>query len=251
MVNQPTIDIIIPNFNKAKYLNECLNSIISQTYRNWKIFLIDDNSQDNSKIILKKFEGNNNIKIFYLDENKGPSFCRNIGLEKSSSELIAFMDSDDIWPENKLEKQINEMLKNNLNFTYTDFYYFFENNPEKKRRAELPASYDYKKFLKHSSMSTSSIILKRKILKNNLFKNVKHEDYLFKCDLLRSGELAHNVKNTYVFYRIEDNGRSSNKLRNFRNLWNINKDENNLNFFNNLLSVISISYNSLKKYGWK
>ena len=100
-------------------------------------------------------------------------------------------------------------------------------------------------------MSTSSIILKRKILKNILFKNVKHEDYLFKCDLLRSGELAHNVKDTYVFYRIEDNGRSSNKLRNIRNLWNINKDENNLNFFNNLLSVISISYNSLKKYGWK
>ena len=111
MVNQPTIDIIIPNFNKAKYLNQCLNSIISQTYKNWKIFLIDDNSKDNSKNILKQFEGNKNIEIFYLDENKGPSFCRNIGLEKSSSELIAFMDSDDIWPENKLEKQINEAYK--------------------------------------------------------------------------------------------------------------------------------------------
>ena len=74
MVNQPTIDIIIPNFNKAKYLNQCLNSIISQTYKNWKIFLIDDNSKDNSKNILKQFEGNKNIEIFYLDENKGPSF---------------------------------------------------------------------------------------------------------------------------------------------------------------------------------
>ncbi len=251
MVNQPTIDIIIPNFNKAKYLNQCLNSIISQTYKNWKIFLIDDNSKDNSKNILKQFEGNKNIEIFYLDENKGPSFCRNIGLEKSSSELIAFMDSDDIWPENKLEKQINEMLKNNYNFTYTDFYFFFENNQSKKKRAELPDLFDYKHFLKHSSMSTSSIILKRKILKDILFKNVKHEDYLFKCDLLRNGELAHNVKDTYVFYRIEENNRSSNKLRNFHNLWKINKEENNLNFFSNLLSVISISYHSLKKYGWK
>ena len=137
MVNQPTIDIIIPNFNKAKYLNQCLNSIISQTYKNWKIFLIDDNSKDNSKNILKQFEGNKNIEIFYLDENKGPSFCRNIGLEKSSSELIAFMDSDDIWPENKLEKQINEMLKNNYNFTYTDFYFFFENNQSKKKKNRI------------------------------------------------------------------------------------------------------------------
>ena len=72
MVNQPTIDIIIPNFNKAKYLNQCLNSIISQTYKNWKIFLIDDNSKDNSKNILKQFAGNKNNEIFYLDENKGP-----------------------------------------------------------------------------------------------------------------------------------------------------------------------------------
>ena len=251
MVNQPTIDIIIPNFNKAKYLNQCLNSITSQTYKNWKIFLIDDNSQDSSKKILKKFEEKNNIEIFYLNENKGPSFCRNLGLEKSNSELIAFMDSDDIWPEDKLEKQINGMLKNNFNFTYTDFYFFFYNDEAKKKRAVLPNSYNYKNFLKHSSMSTSSIILKRKILKNILFKNVKHEDYLFKCDLLRNGELAHNIRGTYVFYRLDENSRSSNKLRNIHNLWKINKEENNLHFFKNLASLISISFNSLKKYGWK
>ena len=73
MVNQPTIDIIIPNFNKAKYLDECLNSIINQTYKKWKIYLIDDNSNDNSSQILKKYEKFDNIKIFNLKENKGPS----------------------------------------------------------------------------------------------------------------------------------------------------------------------------------
>ena len=100
-------------------------------------------------------------------------------------------------------------------------------------------------------MSTSSIILKREILKNILFKNVKHEDYLFKCDLLRNGELAQNIRDTYVFYRLDENSRSSNKLRNIHNLWKINKEENNLHFFKNLASLISISFNSLKKYGWK
>ena len=62
--------------------------------------------------------------IYFLKENKGPSFCRNLGIDKSSSELIAFMDSDDFWPKDKLEKQINCMLKNNYNFTFTDYKFF-------------------------------------------------------------------------------------------------------------------------------
>ena len=81
MVKQQAIDIIIPNYNKAKYLNHCLSSIISQTYKNWKIYLIDDFSIDNSKEILSKYQNFDNINIFYLDENKGPAYCRNFGIK--------------------------------------------------------------------------------------------------------------------------------------------------------------------------
>ena len=71
MVNNQTIDIIIPNFNKAKYLSQCLNSIISQTYKNWKVYLIDDNSNDNSKEILSKYQNIENIKKQFL-KNSDP-----------------------------------------------------------------------------------------------------------------------------------------------------------------------------------
>ena len=100
-------------------------------------------------------------------------------------------------------------------------------------------------------MSTSSIMIKRSFLKKVQFQNVNHEDYLFKCDLLRSGDLAFKVKETYVYYRINKLSRSSNKIKSILNLWNINKNRNNLNFFSNLRSLISISIHSLKKYGWK
>ena len=128
MVKQPDIDIIIPNYNKAKYLNQCLDSILSQTYKNWKIYLVDDNSNDHSTEILKKYENFENINFFLLKENKGPAFCRNYAIDKSSSEFIAFMDSDDFWPKDKLKKQINDMLKNDYNFTYTDYNFFFNDN---------------------------------------------------------------------------------------------------------------------------
>lgn len=251
MVNNQPIDIIIPNFNKAKYLSQCLNSVIDQTYKNWKVFLIDDNSNDNSKEILKNYENIENIKIFNLKENKGPAYCRNFGIKKSNSELIAFMDSDDYWPEDKLEKQIKNMLNINCSFTYTDFCFFFNDDLNKKKMTNLPPHYNYNSFLKHSSMSTSSIIIKRDILDNILFQNVNHEDYLFKCDLLKKGEVAHKIEETFVFYRINKNNRSSNKIKNIISLWRINKEKNNLNLLANLKSIFFIGLNSLKKYGWK
>ena len=251
MVNNLTIDIIIPNFNKAKYLSQCLDSIISQTYKNWKVYLIDDNSNDNSKEILSKYQNIENIKIFILKKNKGPAYCRNLGIQKSNSKLIAFLDSDDYWPEDKLEKQINYMLSTNCNFTYTDFCFFFNDNFKKKKMTNLPSKYDYDTFLNHSSMSTSSIIIKREILNSILFEKVNHEDYLFKCDLFKKGEIAYKIKDTYVFYRINKNNRSSNKLKNIISLWRINKEKNNLNLLANLKSIFFIGLNSLKKYGWK
>ena len=251
MVKQPDIDIIIPNYNKAKYLNQCLDSILSQTYKNWKIYLVDDNSNDHSTEILKKYENIDNINFFFLKENKGPAFCRNYAIDKSSSEFIAFMDSDDFWPKDKLKKQINEMLKNDHNFTYTDYNFFFNDNEEKIKTVKMPLFLDYKNFILKSSMSTSSIIISRNSLENVKFKNVDQEDYLFKCDLLKKGETAFNSKDTFVYYRINKNNRSANKLKNLVSLWQINKIHNQLNFFTNLKSLFFISINSLKKYGWK
>ena len=251
MVKQPDIDIIIPNYNKAKYLNQCLDSILSQTYKNWKIYLVDDNSHDDSAKIFKKYENIDNINFFLLKENKGPAFCRNYAIDKSSSEFIAFMDSDDFWPKDKLKNQINEMLKNDYNFTYTDYNFFFNDNEEKIKTVKMPLFLDYKNFILKSSMSTSSIIISRNSLGNVKFKDVDQEDYLFKCDLLKKGETAFNSKDTFVYYRINKNNRSANKLKNLVSLWQINKIHNQLDFLTNLKSLFFISINSLKKYGWK
>ena len=65
MVKQPAIDIIIPNYNKAKYLNQCLDSIVSQTYKSWNIYLVDDNSKDNSREILQNYQNFDNINLFF------------------------------------------------------------------------------------------------------------------------------------------------------------------------------------------
>ena len=130
--NKFSVDVILPNFNKAKFIEEAINSVLSQTFKNWYLYIIDDNSTDNSKEIIDKFSGLKNVNIIKLNKNMGPSFCRNYVMRLSKSKYISFLDSDDGWTKNKLEKQISFMEKNNLNFTYTDYTPFFEENGIKK-----------------------------------------------------------------------------------------------------------------------
>jgi len=102
-VNKDTfVDVIMPNYNKGKFLEESINSVIKQKYKNWKLFIIDNFSNDNSRNIIDKFQGKfENIYIVYLKKNMGAAFSRNLGIRLSKSKYISFLDSDDYWSFNK------------------------------------------------------------------------------------------------------------------------------------------------------
>lgn len=252
----PFIDIVIPNYNKGNYLDKAIKSVINQTYNKWKLYIVDDNSNDSSLKILRKYKKNNKIKIFYLNKNQGPSFCRNLGVSKTSSRFIAFLDSDDFWPNNKLSSQINFMNKNNLSFTYTDYKTFYQNSKYKKKYtySNVPEYFTFKSFIRNSSINTSTLIIKKDLIKNIKFKNLqKHEDYIFKCEILKKNKklIAKKFSKTFAYYRILKNSRSQNKLMSLFYLWKYNRKFNKLNFLENLISVVLISLNSIKKYGFK
>ena len=88
------IDIILPNYNSSKYINETIKSVLHQTYKNWRLFIIDDASDKKTQTILKKIKSKK-IKIIYLKKNRGAGYCRNLALKKVNSDFIAFLDSDD------------------------------------------------------------------------------------------------------------------------------------------------------------
>ena len=106
------IDIILPNFNSSDSIKETIKSIIDQTFKNWKLIIVDDCSDKKTKTILKKFSKNKKIKIFWLKRNKGAGYCRNYAIKKSKSPYLAFIDSDDIWKKDKLETQLRFILEN-------------------------------------------------------------------------------------------------------------------------------------------
>ena len=100
------------SYNAEKYIEEAIDSVLSQTYSNWELFVIDDSSNDNPVKIIKKYsDKDSRIKLIASEINQGPGPTRNLGLNQAKGRFIAFLDSDDIWISKKLETQILFMLK--------------------------------------------------------------------------------------------------------------------------------------------
>jgi len=242
------IDIILPNYNSHKFIVSTLKSIINQSYSNWKLIIIDDNSNKKTISVLKKFSKNKKIKIYWLKKNQGAGFCRNYGIKKTKSPYVAFIDSDDIWKKNKLKNQINFMIKNNYSFSYT----YYETFGERKKIIYPPLKFNYLSFIHNTSIATSTMMVKRSEIKNIKFTKTKIcEDYYFKCKLLKKVNYAFCLNKFLTKYRIRKNSLQSSVLRNFFWIWKINKYYNKLNFFENFFSLLNISINSIRKYNGK
>jgi teichuronic acid biosynthesis glycosyltransferase TuaG len=246
------IDIIIPIYNSQKFIKKTVESVLRQTYKNWKLIIIDDASTDNTiklvELICKKVK-KKKIIILKNKINRGQAFSRNRGLKYSKSKFVTFLDSDDFWDKNKLKNQIKFMLRNNYDFTYTD-YKIIKNNQIKK--IIVPDFYNYIRFIHNSSINTCSMIIKKKIIKNIYFKNLRFsEDYFFKCQILRKGYIGYKCPRSYAYYLLRKDSVQSNRLSVFFSLWTINRNFNKMNFIENIISIFFITVNSLRKYGFR
>ncbi len=242
------IDIILPNYNSSQFIVRTIRSVLNQNYKNWKLIIVDDSSNKETKDILKKFSKKNKIKVYWSSKNRGAGYCRNYAIKKSNSSYIAFIDSDDIWKKDKLKKQINFMKKNNCSFSYTNYETFGDKN----KKVNNPSKLSYSSFIKNTSIATSTMMIRRDKINNIKFANTKIcEDYYFKCKLLKKINFALCLNKYLTKYRVRKGSLQSNNLKNFYWIWKINKDLNKLNFLNNMISLLFISLNSLKKYGGK
>ena len=247
------VDIILPNYNSESYLSETIDSILNQTFKNWKLIIVDGNSNIETQKILEKYKNHPNVNIIRLKKHKRAGFCRNFALRNSKSDYIAFIDSDDIWDKEKLSKQLNFMEKNKYYFTYTN-YIAFKNEKGKNNLKEIKPEkfFNFEKFTKNTSIATSTMIIKKSYIGNTKFSSTKIcEDYFFKCQILKTVNFAYCLSENLMKYRIREGSLQSNKIRNFYWIWYINKNYNKMNILKNLISIFYISVNSIRKYGIK
>ena len=127
----------MPSFNTGKFIKETIESVICQTYENWELIIVDDCSTDDTDSVVSSFS-DDRIKFFKNEKNSGAAVSRNFAIRKASGRWIAFLDSDDVWLPNKLEKQISFMIDNNYSFSYTCYSEMNEDSVESGRVVSGP-----------------------------------------------------------------------------------------------------------------
>lgn len=209
------VSIITPMYNSEAFISETIKSFINQTYKNWELLLIDDDSSDNTIQTIKPFlEEYPNIKLIQNRENLGAAISRNKGIEAAKGEYIAFLDADDIWKSKKLEKQLAFMEENKCDVCFSSYDLINEKAEPLNKTVKALKSLSYKKLLKCNYVGNLTGIYNAKILGKITSPDLrKRQDWLLWLKAIeKSGKPALGIQESLAYYRIRKNSMSSNKL---------------------------------------
>lgn len=156
------ISIITPFFDSKKYFNKTFNSVLSQTYKNWEWIIVDDGSKKSESSFLNEIaKKDKRIRIISNKTRSGPAFSRNAAIRIAKGQFIAFLDSDDLWANNKLEKQLKFMLDNSYDFTATYYNVFDEKQGRISKVAKAPAKCTHKKLMRVNYVGCLTVMYKK------------------------------------------------------------------------------------------
>ncbi len=213
-MDENLVSIITPSYNSAKFVSQTIESVLAQTYIKWEMIIVDDVSPDNSnKIIEEYIKKDSRIKLITLENNSGPAVARNRAIEEANGRYIAFLDADDLWYPEKLEKQIGFMKANNYELTYTNYETMDESGNKLDSLLISPSKLNYKQLLKSNRIGCLSAIYDTKGIGKIYMPLIKkRQDYGLWLRVLKKIDYAYNVNEVLGTYRMMSNSVSSNKI---------------------------------------
>ena len=242
------ISVIMPFYKKREYFKQSLLSAINQTYRNIEIIIIfDDNSKSDIEFIQNFLNLDKRIKFINNEKNLGAAISRNKGIETSKGDYVAFLDCDDYWEKDKLEKQYNFMMDNKILFSHTTYQIVNEKN-EIIGKNKIKKQLNYNDLINSCDIGLSTVLLKKEILSISKFKKIKtKEDYALWLELSRNGVSINGLDEPLTYWRVTKNSLSGSFLTKVINGFKVyNKFEKN-NLFKSLILVINLGLHYLKK----
>ena len=247
--HQPPVSIIISYFKKKIFFEETIASIINQTYQNFEVIVIYDDSDrselDWIKKILKKVRRH---KIIVNKKNIGAGPSRNKGINSAKNKFIAFCDADDLWHKNKLKKQISFMLRKKINFCHTS-YKVINYQGKIVGNFRIKKVLNYKGLLKSCDIATSSVIIHKEILKKDLlFSNFKtKEDYCLWLKIIKKQKKLYGMSNILLFWRSSKNSLSDSLAQKLYDAFKVYHISENYNVFIAIYFVVRLSLFALIK----
>jgi len=209
------VSIITPMYNSERFIIETINSIILQTYPNWELLLIDDKSSDRTIEIANNFiKKYSNIKLLENEVNSGAAISRNKGINAAKGDYITFLDADDLWKPEKLEKQVAFMKANDCDVSFSSYEQIDEQGMPLNKLVQALPILTYKKFLKSNYIGNLTGMYNAKNLGKIMSPNLrKRQDWLiWLAAVKKSRKSAKGIQESLAYYRIRENSISSNKL---------------------------------------
>lgn len=209
------VSIITPMFNSEAFISDTIHSILQQTYTNWELILIDDNSNDNTLLVVQSFiNKNSNIKVIKNLNNQGAAVSRNLGIEAAKGDYITFLDADDLWKPNKLKTQIEFMKIENCDVCFSSYDLINEAGKPLNKRVKALFTLTYKKLLKSNYLGNLTGMYNAKTLGKITAPNLrKRQDWLLWLSAIKkSGKPALGIQESLAYYRVRENSMSSNKI---------------------------------------
>lgn len=213
------VSIVTPAYKAASYVAETIRSVQAQSYGNWEMLIVEDGSPDDTwKVVAEYAAADPRVKLI-RQANAGPAMARQKALDHASGRYIAFLDSDDLWLPEKLERQLAFMREKSSAFSFTAFRRIAAEGGTPGRLIEVPAEMTYRRLLGNTAIATSTVLIDRE--KTGPFQMTKtyYDDFVLWLGLLKRGQVAHGFNEDLMRYRVLGQSVSRNKWRSMQMVW--------------------------------
>lgn len=239
MDKERTVSVITPIYNSAEYLSQTVNSVLQQTYPEWELILIDDCSEDSSLSIAKSFaEKDKRIRILQMPENGGMASAINLGCKNAQGRYIAFLDSDDVWLPEKLEKQVQFIQENNYAITCTSYIQVSEDGSRTGRLFKARKKVDYRRMLLDCPVGHSTVVYDTEALGVQVVPNIrKRSDDALWLQILKFEPYIWGLQETLVQYRLRGKSLSRNKFALVKYHWKLYREIEHMSILSSALHI--------------
>lgn len=250
------VSIITPVYKCEEYIAKTMDSVWSQTYTKWEMILVDDCSPDNSADLIHEYQKRDSrFKYIKLRENGGAAIARNVGLENAKGRYIAYLDADDIWLPQKLERQIRFMEKNDVQFSCCDYEKIEADDTPLNKVVHMPKTITYNQLLSNTIIQTVGVIVDLNKVDRNLLvmPNVRRgQDSATWLQMLRNGVKFVGQNEVLAQYRRVPQSLSANKLSALKRTWYLYRGVEHLSFLKSCICLVGWAYHaSIKRIYFK
>lgn len=225
-MNKTMVSIVVPVYHAEKYIEATMDCVREQTYEDWELLLVVDDPQDPTIEIIEQYVADKveeRIHIYIQEQNKGAALARNRGVEEACGRYIAYLDADDLWKPEKLEKELAFLSEKDVAFAFTGYEFADENGNGLGKVVSVPEKLVYRKALKNTTIFTSTVMFDTEKIDKSLLvmPDIKSEDTALWWKILRSGYDAYGLDENLVYYRRPEVSLSSNKFVAIKRIWNL------------------------------